>query len=215
MDAKYLEEIKAREQAATPGPWTYWHKGMDFNGTVDFTVGDAVVIQESNQHNIGPIFRKEDAAFIAAARTDIPALIAEVERLTEENKKLHESRDYLQELYDKLNERDKNLGKQISTLGDMVNSYSEAKEKAESDFNEISALQERTSAENTTLKKALNEANKKLHSACAGILAKRKLEELASQYQHDYRSDKEREADKEYERLNKFIQQAQEQEGQK
>lgn len=73
-----LEAIKAREQTATKGPWFAFYGGeprligaprgngryclAEFNGPMD---GD----------------RCPDAIFAAAAREDIPALIAEVERL--------------------------------------------------------------------------------------------------------------------------------------
>lgn len=77
MDAKYLAEIKARERAATPGPWEEktnrhpqcngepwgWISGASGNITWSGYVG------------------KTNADFIAHARTDIPALVAEVERL--------------------------------------------------------------------------------------------------------------------------------------
>lgn len=73
MDAKYLQEIKAREQAATAGPWyadgwAMWDDDLD--GFVEL-------------HDTDP-----DARFIAHARTDIPALVAEVERLQVENQGL-------------------------------------------------------------------------------------------------------------------------------
>lgn len=66
MDAKYFEEIKAREQAATPAPWYAdgWELWDDDLG--EFT----------ELHDTDP-----DAQFIAHSRTDIPALIDEVERL--------------------------------------------------------------------------------------------------------------------------------------
>ena len=66
MDSKYLAEIKAREQAATPGPWY-----ADGWGLFDDIQGELVEL-----HDTDP-----DAQFIAHARTDIPALVAEVERL--------------------------------------------------------------------------------------------------------------------------------------
>lgn len=74
-----IEAIKARCEAATPGPWKCWHKDMDFGGSVKFTIGDAAVVREDNQRNIGPIFVKEDADFIAASREDIPYLLALIE----------------------------------------------------------------------------------------------------------------------------------------
>lgn len=105
MDAKYLAEIKARERAATPGPWEEktnrhpqcngepwgWISGASGNITWSGYVG------------------KTNADFIAHARADIPALLAEVERLTQ-------ARNYLQQLYDKLNERNENRSKQIASL---------------------------------------------------------------------------------------------------
>ena len=74
MDAKYLAEIKAREQAATRGPWEMSNepKGSGFFGTIH---GKAGVSFSGN---------RADNEFIAHARTDIPALLAEVERLTKE-----------------------------------------------------------------------------------------------------------------------------------
>ena len=73
MDAKYFEEIKAREQTATPGPWNLEIKGN--------TVQSLSIIGIC--HGMKP--NNADAAFISHARTDIPALIAEVERLKKSN----------------------------------------------------------------------------------------------------------------------------------
>ena len=61
-----LDAIEARAHAATPGPWR--PAGPD---------GDAVAQMGSARR----IRSLEDAAFIAAARTDVPALLAEVRRL--------------------------------------------------------------------------------------------------------------------------------------
>lgn len=72
MDAKYLQEIKAREQAATPGPWEFYCYGR-------YEDHDEAVFE--NPIDEYEISVKEDAAFIAHARTDIPALAAEIERL--------------------------------------------------------------------------------------------------------------------------------------
>lgn len=71
MDSKYLAEIKARDQAATPGPWKMENKpkGSGFFGTIH---GKAGVSFSGN---------RADNEFIANARTDIPALVEEVERL--------------------------------------------------------------------------------------------------------------------------------------
>ena len=108
MDAKYLAEIKAREQAATPGPWSNGYTSINSDSTYDEVVG-----LEEYMHgwecDHGLKIEIADAEFIAHARTDIPALLAEVERLTQ-------ARNYLQQLYDKLNERNENRSKQIASL---------------------------------------------------------------------------------------------------
>lgn len=76
MDAKYFAEIKAREQAATSGKWEI----CDVPGDVTFVFSPA-----EGEPDICYRCSYPDANFIAHARTDIPALIAEVERLTTEN----------------------------------------------------------------------------------------------------------------------------------
>lgn len=69
-----LDAIKARAEAATAGPWmaggTGRHEGTVFAGVM----------------RLGRFFDQsgDDAEFIAHARSDIPALITEVERLRDE-----------------------------------------------------------------------------------------------------------------------------------
>lgn len=67
-----VEAIKAREAAATKGPW--W-QGPHYRCDVDSPVGNvrsfAVFTEQAER----------DAEFIAHARTDIPALLAEINRL--------------------------------------------------------------------------------------------------------------------------------------
>jgi hypothetical protein len=71
MTPEELEAIKVRCAQATPGPWgTYhslngWHYTKPGSGPVRTTYEQA----------------RADVEFIAAARTDVPALVAEVERL--------------------------------------------------------------------------------------------------------------------------------------
>jgi hypothetical protein len=65
-----LDAITARCEAATPGPWKV-------------VEGKSFGVQSENK-NIANCFRAENEQFIAHARQDIPALLAEVERLREE-----------------------------------------------------------------------------------------------------------------------------------
>ena len=72
MTAERLAEIEARANAATPGPWWPEHRGVMAEGVE--IVDDCAVA--------GWDAYPENQAFIAAARTDVPALVAEVRRLT-------------------------------------------------------------------------------------------------------------------------------------
>ena len=84
MDSKYLEEVKAREQAATPGKWKVVCRG---NTIQSLQVVTETYWERPKQISICSSInpkREADADFISYSRTDIPALIAEVERLTEE-----------------------------------------------------------------------------------------------------------------------------------
>lgn len=76
MNQKQIEEIRAKERAATPGPW--WHtppvatieqRIIDYDGT-------GMV-----RTKIGTIDCPEDAQFVAHARQDVPALLDEIDRL--------------------------------------------------------------------------------------------------------------------------------------
>lgn len=70
MNAEQLNAIKERVAKATPGPWDE----MDDLFVIE---GDGLIIGEL----IAKTEIKADAEFIAAAREDVPALVAEVERL--------------------------------------------------------------------------------------------------------------------------------------
>ena len=88
-----LEAIKAREKAATEGPWRHspsyapplkgdgsdvlW--GYSISGSNEH--GGSILPMLGSVHNF-PDHMEANAEFIAHARQDIPALIAEVERLT-------------------------------------------------------------------------------------------------------------------------------------
>lgn len=70
-----LEPIKARERDATIGPWI--REQNDKHG-----IG-SVLIRHRQHDNISFAVEADaaDATFIAHARADVPALIAEIERL--------------------------------------------------------------------------------------------------------------------------------------
>lgn len=84
-----LFEIKAREKAATPGPWV--DRLRDFEGVDGYGLESHPTV-EANGKTVCIFYEREiddenddaDAAFIAAAREDVPALLAEVERLRAE-----------------------------------------------------------------------------------------------------------------------------------
>ncbi|MFE9199969.1 hypothetical protein ACFYMH_28510 [Streptomyces albidoflavus] len=71
LSPKYLAEIAARAEAATAGPWCT----------------DGAEIYQGDEADGGTA----DAAFVAHARTDVPALLAEVERLRAELAKVREA----------------------------------------------------------------------------------------------------------------------------
>jgi hypothetical protein len=75
-----LDTIEARTNAATPGPWCTdaWEI---YQGT-EYQPGLSAWIGETCRGTSTPEQDRADAAFIAAARTDIPALLDQVRRLT-------------------------------------------------------------------------------------------------------------------------------------
>jgi hypothetical protein len=70
-----LDAIEARAAAATPGPWTVEGEG-DLPGINDLMVVDPVEQWICNVDDGNAKRNLADAAFIAAARTDVPALVA-------------------------------------------------------------------------------------------------------------------------------------------
>jgi hypothetical protein len=77
-----LAAIRARCDAATPGPWEVVVRGNTVTSHA-ITVSDKYI---SIASGISP--KTANAKFIAHAREDIPALIGEVERLQSDNKRL-------------------------------------------------------------------------------------------------------------------------------
>lgn len=78
MDAKRLQEIEARANAATPGPWV--RDGLYVrNNPHEVALARAL---DDEGHNCGEAYARPNGDFIAAARTDVSDLVAEVRRLT-------------------------------------------------------------------------------------------------------------------------------------
>lgn len=71
-----LDAIEVRDKRATEGPWLASHNITEdtYDVSVLYSNGIGVVIADCRR-------RSADAEFIAYARTDIPALVAEVRRL--------------------------------------------------------------------------------------------------------------------------------------
>ncbi|MDE2096529.1 MAG: hypothetical protein KGL39_04725 [Patescibacteria group bacterium] len=77
-----LGAIEARANAATPGPWTVYAKRPTFKDTVfykDKTVcapmSDGTLMAVANCNFMTPAYAENNAAFIAAAKQDIPRLL--------------------------------------------------------------------------------------------------------------------------------------------
>lgn len=79
LSEQQLAEIRARVDCVEPGPWAVEYDGCDCNeGCMDqLAVGFGPFTSVENAHrDVTP-----EAEFAAAAREDVPALLAEVERL--------------------------------------------------------------------------------------------------------------------------------------
>jgi len=81
MRDEQLDEIEARAKAATDGPWDTQAWGDWFPGQEDENLARSVSRGDDENILVGGPRAIWDAAFIAAARTDVPELVAEVRRL--------------------------------------------------------------------------------------------------------------------------------------
>ena len=89
-----LEAIKARAAAATEGPWEWDDPGIGQHWScpkpwMEVVNADVACGPYCYGGSVRPIESAADGQFIAHAREDIPALVAEVERL-------RAARDYLE-----------------------------------------------------------------------------------------------------------------------
>jgi hypothetical protein len=81
MDQQHLDAIRARCEAATPGPWEL---------TKDGRYEDHDECRINLPNDTIELCSYENGEFIAHARTDVPDLLAEVEQLTQYNKLIYE-----------------------------------------------------------------------------------------------------------------------------
>lgn len=76
MTQEELDVIKARANAATDGPWTYDQSDMIRANYYQYHIADI-------RGYGGNLPMEANGEFIASARTDIPLLLAEIERIKE------------------------------------------------------------------------------------------------------------------------------------
>jgi hypothetical protein len=79
MKKAQLDEIEKRTEAATPGPWEDRTTGYTKNGLASGEPYHRVMAKIGAAYfPVSELIDSYDAAFIAHARIDIPALIAEI-----------------------------------------------------------------------------------------------------------------------------------------
>ena len=79
LSLNYLDEIEARCNAASSGPWISFIEGIDHTSGSDFIMTGTPEERGEDIELSGATH--EDQIFIAHARQDIPALIGEIRRL--------------------------------------------------------------------------------------------------------------------------------------
>lgn len=80
MTEAELGAVKARAEAATPGPWVV---GEHYGGVI--APGSSLDPENDAAYGgylVGESMLRHNSTFVAHARDDVPALVAEVERLT-------------------------------------------------------------------------------------------------------------------------------------
>ena len=92
-----LDAIEARANAATDGPWSVYQT-MHAEPKVVNSTGHWPAGEVANASNSPADYGNADAEFIAHARTDVPALVAEVRRLREDADEDASVRDMLASL---------------------------------------------------------------------------------------------------------------------
>jgi hypothetical protein len=89
-----LDQIESRAEAATPGPWKTWAMRVLADPVGDSNLDRAWLIAHTTDPHRG--LRTFNADFIAAARADVPALVARVRALEAEVQQLQEQNGRLE-----------------------------------------------------------------------------------------------------------------------
>ncbi len=92
LTPEQIAEIRARCEAATEGPWREFISDYDA-GTLFVTQIRNGLMNEQLDPVADEIWSEADAAFIAHARTDIPALLAALDELVAEIARLRDVAD--------------------------------------------------------------------------------------------------------------------------
>lgn len=114
MTEQELQAIKERVEKATPGPWGF-DKGKKEHMDRRPAVIEVFVEEENEWFISGDISDLKDAEFIAHAREDIPALIAEVERLQKALKTTDADLYVYKDLYNEMTDKSIELIKFLQT----------------------------------------------------------------------------------------------------
>lgn len=121
-----LEAIEKRVNAATPGPWRVWDScSWRRIGTEDRHHRRSTVIEPYNSRSDGHpdlLAERDDLEFVAHAREDIPALLAEVRKLREAAEKAKSLLDnpVMREAADKIDELERRLSRPDSVSEEAV-----------------------------------------------------------------------------------------------
>ena len=95
-----LAAIRERVEKATPGPWRedgpWWHDNDEATVVITVDVDRAAVCIQPPLHARRGLASDADMEFIAHAREDIPALLAEIDRL---NATIQRVRDIVNDKY--------------------------------------------------------------------------------------------------------------------
>lgn len=138
MTEDELTAIEQRANAATPGPWTTTNV-YDGMAGVDDANGRLIVFFGPDSKT-GEFYHDwPEAEFIAHARTDIPALIAEVRRLREIEAFLRIDRDEAQRGYKKASARAGNATSRAESAERHASRLRERAEAAEARVRELEA----------------------------------------------------------------------------